>query len=74
MNEVLLKIKELNSPILKTISLFDIYRDKKLNGKKSYGFRFEFLHSERTLKDEEVEKIMSKIQKVLVQEFKAVLR
>ena len=74
MHEVLLKIKELNSPILKTISLFDIYRDKKLNGKKSYGFRFEFLHSERTLKDEEVEKIMSKIQKVLVQEFKAVLR
>ena len=74
MNEILLKIKKLKSPILKTISLFDIYRDKKLNGKKSYGFRFEFLHSERTLKDEEVEKIMSRIQDVLMQEFKAVLR
>jgi phenylalanyl-tRNA synthetase beta chain len=74
MNEILLIIKKLNSSILKTISLFDIYRDKKLKGKKSYGFRFEFLHSERTLKDEEVEKVMRKIQDILVQEFNAVLR
>ena len=74
MNEILLIINKLNSSILKTISLFDIYRDKKLKGKKSYGFRFEFLHSERTLKDEEVEKVMKKIQDILVQEFNAVLR
>ena len=74
MNEILLVIKKLNSSILKTISLFDIYRDKKLKGKKSYGFRFEFLHSERTLKDEEVEKVMRKIQDILIQEFNAVLR
>ena len=74
MNEILLIINKLNSSILKTISLFDIYRDKKLKEKKSYGFRFEFLHSERTLKDEEVEKVMKKIQDILVQEFNAVLR
>ena len=74
MNEILLVIKKLNSSILKTISLFDIYRDKKLKGKKSYGFRFEFLHSERTLKDDEVEKVMRKIQDILIQEFNAVLR
>ena len=74
MNEILLSINKLNFSILKTISLFDIYRDKKLIGKKSYGFRFEFLHDERTLKDEEVEKVMNKIQEILIQEFNAVLR
>ena len=74
MNEILLIIKKLNYSILKTISLFDIYRDKKLKGKKSYGFRIEFLHSERTLKDEEVEKVMRKIHDILVQKFNAVLR
>lgn len=74
MNEILMLIKKLNFSILKTISLFDIYRDEKLNGKKSYGFRFKFLHSDRTLKDEEIEKVMRKIQDILVKEFNAVLR
>ena len=74
MNEILLTINRLNFSILKTISLFDIYRDKKLKGRKSYGLRFEFLHNERTLKDEEVEIVMNKIQEILIQEYNAVLR
>ena len=64
MKEILNCINKLKIPILKSVSLFDIYRDKKnMKGKKSYGFRFEFLHSDRTLKDNEVDKIMQSIQK-----------
>ena len=61
--------------ILKSISLFDIYRDKKnMSGKKSYGLRFEFLHNERTLKDSEVDKTMSKIQKSISNSLNASFR
>lgn len=64
MKEILNCIYKLKIPILKSVSLFDIYRDKKnMKGKKSYGLRFEFLHSDRTLKDNEVDKIMQSIQK-----------
>ena len=74
MNEIMKSIKNINSTILKSISLFDIYRDKQLKGKKSYGFRFVFLHPERTLKDLEVDEIMNEIQTVLKKEFNASLR
>ena len=64
MKDILNCINKLKIPILKSVSLFDIYRDKKnMEGKKSYGLRFEFLHSDRTLKDNEVDKIMQSIQK-----------
>ena len=74
MNEIMKSIKNINSTILKSISLFDIYRDKQFKGKKSYGFRFVFLHPERTLKDLEVDEIMNEIQTVLKKEFNASLR
>ena len=74
MNEMVTSMKNINSTLLKSISLFDIYRDKQLKNKKSYGFRFEFLHSERTLTDLEVDKIMRKIQNTLKKEFNASFR
>ena len=74
MNEMVTSVKNINSTLLKSISLFDIYRDKQLKNKKSYGFRFEFLHSERTLTDLEVDKIMRKIQNTLKKEFNASFR
>ncbi|MAJ05973.1 MAG: phenylalanine--tRNA ligase subunit beta [Crocinitomicaceae bacterium] len=74
MNEMMKSIKNINSTILKSISLFDIYRNKQLKGKKSYGFRFVFLHPERTLKDLEVDEIMNEIQTILKKEFNASLR
>ncbi len=74
MNEMMKSIRNINSTILKSISLFDIYRNKQLKGKKSYGFRFVFLHPERTLKDLEVDEIMNKIQTILIKEFNASLR
>ena len=74
MNEMVLSIKKINNSILKSVSLFDIFRDKKLADKKSYGLRFEFLHSERTLKDEEIDRVMVAIQDKMKEEFNAVLR
>jgi phenylalanyl-tRNA synthetase beta chain len=74
LKDILNSISKVNSSILQSSSLFDIYRDENLKGKKAYGFRFEFLHPERTLKDEEVDAIVAKIQKKLEVDFKAVLR
>ena len=67
-------VNQVNSKLLKNTTLFDIYRDKKNIGKKAYGLRFEFLHSERTLKDKEVDSVINSIQAKLEGEFNATLR
>jgi phenylalanyl-tRNA synthetase beta chain len=74
MQEITNSINQVNSKLLKNTTLFDIYRDKKNVGKKAYGLRFEFLHSERTLKDKEVDSVMNSIQSKLVSNFNASLR
>ena len=74
MQEIKHAIDQLKSKLLKNTTLFDIYRDKKNIGKKAYGLRFEFLHSERTLKDQEVDSVMSSIQSKLEDKFNAALR
>ena len=74
MQEIKNSINQINSKLLKNTTLFDIYRDKKNIGKKAYGLRFEFLHSERTLKDKEVDSVMSSIQSKLEDKFNAALR
>ena len=74
LKDILNSISKVNNSILQSSSLFDIYRDENLKGKKAYGFRFEFLHPERTLKDEEVDAVIAKFQKKLELDFKAILR
>ena len=74
MQEITNSINQVNSKLLKNTTLFDIYIDKKNVGKKAYGLRFEFLHSERTLKDKEVDSVMNSIQSKLVSNFNASLR
>jgi len=74
MQEIKHAIDQLKSKLLKNTTLFDIYRDKKNIGKKAYGLRFEFLHSERTLKDQEVDSVMNSIQSKLEDKFNAALR
>ena len=74
MQEIKNSIDQVKSKLLKNTTLFDIYRDKKNIGKKAYGLRFEFLHSERTLKDKEVDSVMNSIQSKLEDEFNAALR
>ena len=74
MKEIKNSIDQVKSKLLKNMTLFDIYRDKKNIGKKAYGLRFEFLHSERTLKDKEVDSVMNSIQSKLEDKFNAALR
>jgi phenylalanyl-tRNA synthetase beta chain len=75
MEDILNSVKKVKTPLLKSVSLFDIYRDtKNMEDKKSYGLRFQFLHTDRTLKDKEVDKIMQSIQKNISESVNASFR
>lgn len=52
--------------LLKVLSLFDVYEGEKLgNGKKSYAFSLEFGSDDKTLTDDDVNKLTDKIEKSL---------
>jgi len=56
-------IKKSSGSLLKTVTLFDIYRDKKHlgEGKKSYAVSLTFADPEKNLKDKVIDKIMTKV-------------
>ncbi|NQY67568.1 MAG: phenylalanine--tRNA ligase subunit beta [Flavobacteriales bacterium] len=55
-----------DNKILKDITLFDLYIDKKdSSGNKSCGLRFKFQDEKQTLTDEQVQKVMDKIFGIL---------
>ena len=61
--------------LLKQVSLFDVYRgDKIAEGKKQYALSFVLQDLEKTLTDNDVERIMSKLLSTFQNEFGAVLR
>lgn len=61
--------------LLKDINLFDVYEGKNLPaGKKSYAVSFTLQDNTKTLTDEQIDKIMSKLQKNLEAEVGASLR
>ncbi len=61
--------------LLKDINLFDVYQGKNLpEGKKSYAVSFTIQDSSKTLTDEQIDKVMSKLQKNFESELGAVLR
>ena len=61
--------------LLKAVNLFDVYEGKNLeDGKKSYALSFILQDTENTLKDKEIEAIMTKLQKVFEEKFDAKLR
>lgn len=68
-------IKRNGFPLLRQLSLFDVYRGSQIEkGKKSYAFRMMFQSDERTLLQEEVDNIVKEIIKSLVDNFNAKLR
>jgi phenylalanyl-tRNA synthetase beta chain len=74
-NELLKCVGTVKNKILQNVSLFDVYRNKKtLPNKKAYGLRFSFLHTERTLTDKEVDKVMKQVQEKITKEVNAELR
>ena len=67
--------RQTEKSLLKDISLFDVYEGKNLpEGKKSYAVSFMLQDSTKTLTDEQIDKIMSKIRQNLEKETGAQLR
>ena len=67
--------KQSENKYLKDVSLFDVYKgDKLAKGKKSYAISFTLQDNKQTLKDSQIDKIMSKIQKHFESELGAELR
>jgi phenylalanyl-tRNA synthetase beta chain len=61
--------------LLKNIILFDVYTGSNLpDGKKSYAVSFTMQDQSKTLTDEQIDKVMSKLQKNFTVELGATLR
>ena len=61
--------------LLKAVNLFDVYEGKNLeDGKKSYALSFILQDTENTLKDKQIEAIMTKLQHLFEEKFGAKLR
>jgi len=68
-------LKGVRSDILKSIQLFDVYSGEGVeDGKKSLAIAFHLQHSERTLTDEEVDKLIDSVAKSLLEQVGAVIR
>ena len=61
--------------LLKQVSLFDVYRGDKIpEGKKQYALSFVLQDVEKTLTDQDTERVMDKILSTFQNQFGAVLR
>ncbi len=61
--------------LLQEVSLFDVYKGDKIEkGKKSYAVSFVFQHPDKTLTDQEIEKVMGKLMSKYETELGAVIR
>jgi len=67
--------RQTEKSLLKDINLFDVYQGKNLpEGKKSYAVSFTLQDTSKTLTEEQIDKIMNKLQKNLETELGASLR
>ncbi|RUM74005.1 MAG: phenylalanine--tRNA ligase subunit beta [Sulfurovum sp.] len=64
----------LKIPMLKSSYPVDVYQDEKLGDKKSLTIRFFVQSDEKTLEDEDIERVMQDIMKALTNECQAQLR
>ena len=73
--DVLQKVRELHGSVLKEVVLFDVYCGKGIEeNKKSLALRFTFQSIDKTLTDDEVEKLVDNTLDLLNKEFGAQLR
>jgi phenylalanyl-tRNA synthetase beta chain len=67
--------RQTEKALLNDINLFDVYQGKNLpEGKKSYALSFILQDATKTLTDEQIDKIMGKLQQNFEKEVGAVLR
>ncbi|MEJ7589710.1 MAG: phenylalanine--tRNA ligase subunit beta [Ferruginibacter sp.] len=65
----------LNTAILQSVSLFDVFESEKLGpGKKSMAVSFTFLDEEKTMTDKEIDRMMAEIIAVYEKELNAEIR
>ena len=61
--------------LLRNVSLFDVYRGDKIpSGKKQYALSFTFQDLDKTLTDQDIERVMDNILKAFQNNVVAVLR
>ena len=61
--------------VLKSVGLFDVYRGDRIpSGKKQYALSFVLQDSEKTLTDQDVERVMGRLLDAFTKEFGAQLR
>ncbi len=74
--EMIYKIaKQSEKTLLKQVDLFDVYQGKNLpEGKKSYAVSFIIQDSTKTLTDDQIDSVMTKLQKNFEKELNASLR
>jgi len=66
---------QMGSRHIKKISLFDVYEGEKLpQGKKQYAVNFVLQHPDKTMTDDEINKIMTKLVTAFERECGAILR
>jgi phenylalanyl-tRNA synthetase beta chain len=74
-NEIEAIAYNVDRKILREVNLFDVYEGDKLpEGKKSYAVSFSFQDEEKTLKDNQVDKLMEGIRTKLESQLNAELR
>ncbi|MDR0926989.1 MAG: phenylalanine--tRNA ligase subunit beta [Ignavibacteria bacterium] len=68
-------IREKGTALLKSVSVFDVYKGKGIaQGQRSIGFELSFASAERTLVDTEIEQIIANVVVAMEKNFVAVLR
>ena len=74
--QVIDTVKAMKLPNVEKIDLFDIYEDEKVLGKdrRSMAYTIMYRHPERTLTDDEVNKIQEKIRQELATKLNVELR
>jgi phenylalanyl-tRNA synthetase beta chain len=66
---------ETERKLLREVNLFDVYEGKNLEaGKKSYAISFTMQDSSKTMTDQQVDQIMTRIQAALADKLGAALR
>ena len=66
-------IKDLNIELITSVSLFDVYSNKK-DDKKSYSIYITFQHLEKTLTDFQIDKCIDRILTKLKSDFSIEIR
>ena len=71
---ILNRVEKMDEGLIETVQLFDVFEGKPIpTGKKSISFRIVYRSPDRTLEDEEINRLHQDITGNLLEEFKALL-